>query len=284
MNSTTLQVNRPALRWHGGKMGKAGRLADWILSFVPPHECYVEPFGGGGSVLLRKARSTNEVYNDLFDEVVTFFRVLRDREDELVRVVRLTPFAEVEHAAAFEPVCDDLETARRLAVRSWMSFGYDAAANYRNSGFRSGTKAAARDSGMDWRHLPLALHKAARRLQGVHIYNRPYEWVLAKYDGSATCFYIDPPYLHETRSAAHRDAYTHEMGTDDHAELLERLCSLKGMVLLSGYDSPLYRANLGGWEWQERRTFANGSVGRTEVLWMNPAAVRHQRQKNLFAA
>ena len=268
-------------------MGIAGTLADWILSFVPPHECFVEPFGGGGSVLLRKARSTNEVYNDLFDEVVTFFRVLRDREDELVRAIRLTPYAEVEQIASFDRTSlrdDELEVARRLAVRSWMTFGVDSASSYRDSCFRGGTKTAARDPGMDWHNLPVALNAIARRLQGVHIYNRPYEWILDKYDGPETCFYIDPPYLHETRSSSYLCVYAEEMTEADHVALLQRLCELKGMVILSGYASGLYDCHLADWERVERATFANGSLRRTEILWMNPAAARHQRQKNLFAA
>jgi DNA adenine methylase len=94
-------LTRPALRWHGGKW----RLAPWILSHFPAHRCYVEPYGGGASVLLRKAPSDAEVYNDLDGDVVTLFRVLRDaaQSDRLVRLLRLTPFARAEFEGAYEP-------------------------------------------------------------------------------------------------------------------------------------------------------------------------------------
>jgi DNA adenine methylase len=247
--SVEVKPTRPALRYHGGKFGKAGVTADWVLSHVPAHECYVEPFGGGASVLLRKPRTLNEVYNDLCAEVCTFFRVLRDRKEELIRAVRYTPFAEPEQRAAFvrEDGLDDVEIARRFAVRSWQSIGHDAATSYRNSGFRAGTKTVARDPGLDWRGLPESLDAAADRLQGVHIYERPYEYVLDKYDGERTAFYVDPTYLHETRAAEHRKAYAHEMDTAAHILLSERLHALKGMVTLSGYDSELYRRLYAGW-------------------------------------
>jgi DNA adenine methylase len=67
-------VRRSFLRYHGGKW----RIAPWIISYMPPHRIYVELFGGGGSVLLRKPRSYSELYNDLDGEIVNLFRVVRD--------------------------------------------------------------------------------------------------------------------------------------------------------------------------------------------------------------
>ena len=76
-------ITRPIVRYHGGKF----LLANWIISHFPPHRVYVEPFGGGGSVLLRKPRSYAEVYNDMDGEIVNVFRMVRDRGDELLRVL-----------------------------------------------------------------------------------------------------------------------------------------------------------------------------------------------------
>ena len=81
---------RPVLRYHGGKW----LLAPWIIQHFPAHRTYIEPFGGGASVLLRKPRVYSELYNDLDGDVVNLFRVLRsDRAGELVQLLRLTPFA-----------------------------------------------------------------------------------------------------------------------------------------------------------------------------------------------
>jgi hypothetical protein len=80
---------RPALRYHGGKW----LLAPWIIEHFPDHKIYVEPYGGGASVLLRKPRSYSEVYNELDGDVVNVFRCLRDHGPELRRRLTLTPFA-----------------------------------------------------------------------------------------------------------------------------------------------------------------------------------------------
>jgi DNA adenine methylase len=92
---------RPVLRAHGGKW----RIAPWILGHLPAHRIYVEPYGGGASVLLRKERSYAEIYNDLDGEIVNFFRVLRDPEQagRLLELLELTPFAREEFELSYQP-------------------------------------------------------------------------------------------------------------------------------------------------------------------------------------
>src|SRR5882757_3519486 len=112
---------RPLVRWHGGKW----RIADWIISHFPKHDTYVEHFGGGGSILLRKPASKAELYNDLDKTIVQVFRVLRDPVESarLVELLRITPFAREEFAGAYLPCDDPVESARRTIVRSFMGYG-----------------------------------------------------------------------------------------------------------------------------------------------------------------
>lgn len=114
---------RPALRYFGGKW----RLAPWIISHFPEHTCYVEPFAGGASVLLRKPESKVEVLNDLDGEVVNFWRVLREQTEAFIRAVELTPFSREEASLAYQVADDPLERARRLFIRSWQQRGGDLA-------------------------------------------------------------------------------------------------------------------------------------------------------------
>lgn len=106
---------------------------------------------------------------------------------------------------------------------------------------------------------------------------RPALQVMARYDDPDCLFYLDPPYMHATRTAKRRrgsisHAYANEMSDADHTELLASLPALKGMVVLSGYASAEYDAGLRGWRREEIGTHADGALDRTEVLWINPLA------------
>lgn len=270
---------RPVLRWHGGKW----KLAPWIIAHFPPHRIYVEPFGGAASVLLRKERAYAEVYNDLDDEVVTLFRVLRqpDQAAELLRLLRLTPFARTEFKAAYEPTDDPVEKSRRLIARSYMGFGSNAHATeqkgHRSTGFRSNSNRSGTTPARDWSTYPPQLERIIDRLAGVVIENRPANELIAQHDGPGTLFYVDPPYLPELRALGNKydlawRMYRHELSRDDHAALLELLDGLEGMVLLSGYADALYDDRLPHWRRVETKAYADGARPRTEVLWVNPQA------------
>lgn len=264
--------SRPALRWHGGKW----ILAPWIISHFPPHRVYVEPFGGAASVLLRKPKSYAEIYNDLDDDVVSMFQVMRSpRSDELVRNVIHTPFARTEFNLSYKETDDPVERARRLIIRSFMGFGSDGHNGARPTGFRANSHRSGTTPAHDWANYPGHLEAIIRRFEGVCIENRPAIEVMLQQDSEQTLHYVDPPYMHSTRSKAHnstRKNYRHEMTDAEHGDLLDALKALSGMVVLSGYPHPDYDAALSGWTRVERAALADGARARIEVLWMNDAA------------
>lgn len=280
-------VTRPALRYHGGKF----RLAPWIIEFFPPHRVYVEPFGGAGSVLLRKPRAYAEVYNDLFDGVVDVFRVLRDpvKAAELERQLRLTPFARTEFEEAYEDAVNEIDSVRKTLIRSYMGFGATGVlghiTSFRRNSNRSGTTPAH-----DWANYADALPSFTERLTGVVIESKPALELLAEFDTPDTLFYLDPPYVHSTRTlgnphcAKHRYAY--EMDDSAHRGLAELLHDVQGMVVLSGYPCSLYDDELfADWHRHEREAMADGARVRTEVVWLNPAcsAALERSRGGLFA-
>lgn len=275
-----MDVTRPVLRWHGGKWN----LAPWVIAHLPPHRIYVEPFGGAASVLLRKPRAYAEVYNDLDDDVVGMFRVLRDpvSAEQLVAAVRLTPFARIEQVEAYEQSTEPVERARRLIVRSYMGFGSNG--THRKTGFRANSNRSGTTPARDWANYPDPLAAVAERMVGVTVENRDAKAVMAAHDGPATLHYVDPPYMPETRDKG--GDYAHELTADQHVELLQFLRTLGGMVVLSGYPSPVYDGLLADWTRVERKALADGARARIEVLWINPAANRAlgSRQAEMFPA
>lgn len=268
-----MKIKHPVIRYHGGKF----RLSTWIISHFPKHRCYVESFGGAASVLLRKEVSEAEVYNDLDDEVVNLFQVLRDAEksQRLIDACALTPYSRTEFVCAYQETNDQIERARRLIVRATMGFG-SAGATMGKTGFRLDTKRNSATAQNIWARAPENLALVAKRFAGVLVENRNAIQCMRDHDTDDTLHFIDPPYLHQTRvNVAKNCAYRHELTDEQHIELLDAIKSLNGMVVLCGYESELYSDLLSNWKRVTRTTAANGksgSVKRTECLWINPLA------------
>lgn len=256
---------RPPFPYYGSKQSVAER----IVGMLPTHRHYVEPFAGSLSVLLAKAPAPFETVNDIHRELMTFWRVLRDRPVELERVCALTPHSRAEYAAAADIDGDDLERARRVWVRLTQS---RSGVLGRRTGWRHYVDPAGSSASMPG-YLDGYVDRmaaVAQRLHAVSLECRPALEVITSYGRSTeVCLYVDPPYLGETRSGAH---YAHEMtAAADHAVLLEALLACKASVVLSGYASELYDTTLSGWSRTTISTF-NGNAdngSRTEVVWSN---------------
>jgi DNA adenine methylase len=264
-----VQVTRPVLRWHGGKF----RIAPWIIKHFPEHLCYVEPYGGAASVLLRKPASKIEVLNDADQRLIGFFHTLRERHDELVRAIRLTPYARVEFENAFEVADDPVEDARRVFVLCWQ--GRSRGLGEWRTGWRYEVNGRRNARAVD-DFRPDHLAAVVQRLKSVQIECGDAAAVIDRYDSPHTLFYIDPPYVWETRSKRTSKIgarYAVEMDDQAHRALAERLHGLQGMVVLSGYPSPLYAElyEAAGWV-RSDRTCLTDHGRRVESLWLNPAA------------
>ena len=265
---TPQKLTRAALRYFGGKW----QIAPWVISHLPAHRVYVEPFGGAASVLMRKSRRTIEVYNDLDEEIVGIFQQLQDpaRCSQLIRLLRRTPYARGAFEQAFEPTCDPLTRAQRAIVRAYMSFHHGALFDPKKRTFadarhRTGSHCKAHE----WASYPRHLVRICQRLQGVIIERRDALEVIRAQDSPDTLFFIDPPYLPSTRSDT---GYRCELTEAQHAALLTRLQGIQGRAVVAGYPSELYDDMLKGWQRIERPHRAAGSLRpRTEVLWISPA-------------
>lgn len=250
--------------------GSKQRIAPWIASLLPDHGHYVEPFAGGLSVLLAKTPSPMETVNDLDGELMTFWRVLRERPDELLRACFLTPHGRAELAATWDPTTDELELARRI----WCRLAQGRSGTLRNTGWRHYIDPAGSGTSMPGYLEAYAdrLAAAAERLHSVSLEALPALEVIARYGSrNGVLLYVDPPYLGETRGWGNN--YRCEMKTaDEHRELAAALADCKAAVVLSGYDSPLYDGLYEDWHRYTQASMtgnAKADKARTEVLWAN---------------
>lgn len=273
MNVATNAPRRSILHYYGGKW----RLAPWIISHFPEHRIYTEVFGGAASVLLQKPRCYSEVLNDLDDELVNLFRVLRDPDmsKQLIHQVMLTPYSRSEFVESYKAVSDPIEQARRTLFRSSAGFGSGAACGHQ-TGFRANATASYTTPAQDWSRFWRAIEPVTKRLSGVVIECKPAIDVLTAFDGEGVLHYVDPPYLLSTRNqnGHYNGVYRHEFGSDsEHIELANVLKSLDGFVVLSGYHSPLYGDLFSDWKAIERTGYSDGQGERQEVLWLSPRTV-----------
>lgn len=187
--------------------GSKGRVANWIVGHIPPHDFYVEPFFGSGAVLFAKPRSKAEVVNDLDGNVVNFFRVCRDAPEELARALYLTPcsrseYEEIQEIHAGQPMNmtgQPLEDARRFAIRCIQGAGTRIG---QRTGWKKETNSIVSNTARSWSYLPDKIAPVAERLRGVAIENMDALELIQKHNTSNTLLYCDPPYLGSTRGGS----------------------------------------------------------------------------------
>ncbi len=272
-------MERPFIRYYGGKF----RIAAWVISLLPEHSCYVEPFGGGAAVLLQKPRSYAEVYNDIDGQIVNLFRVCQDDvlRQQLIEKLKFTPYSRDEFKVAQE-ICDDpVESARRTLILSHMGHG-SSGLKKRCTGFRGDVSRPIdiRSLTSRWGKYPVQLEQVAERLQGVLIENVSWERIIEKQDGIDTLFNCDPPYEFNQRTSK-ENVYNHEFSSADHEKLAATLLKVKGMVVLSGYPGGIYDDL--GWKAFDCKARTLRNAERTERIWMNEQAHEAKfRQPELF--
>ena len=264
------------LKTFGGKGAFNGKLAKWIISLMPEHTHYMEPYFGGGSVLLEKdPEGVSEVVNDINGKLMNFWRVLK--YDTYFRYfcqcVEATPFSQAE----WENACGTSEAGNiHDAARFFIRCRQSRAGQMKEFATlsRNRTRRGMNEQASAWLNAIDGLPAVHARLKRVVILNDDALNVIRKQDGDKTLFYCDPPYLHETRMAT--DVYEHEMTDDQHVALLECLATIKGKFLLSGYRNGFYDEWTDAYSWH-RRDFeiANNASGKkkkptmTECVWTN---------------
>ena len=268
-------------------------MAKKIIALMPPHLHYVEPYAGSLAVLLERDpnrdwfsdgnvalpaadRGCSEVVNDLHGDLMNFWAVLRDPQifSEFERIVGTVPFSEeLWHLAAAMSNSDEI-VAR--AVGFFIRCRQSRAGCFKDFATisRSRTRRNMNEQASAWLTTIDGLPAVHARLKRVVILNHDAIQVIQQQDGAKTLFYLDPPYLFETRASTGQ--YDHEMTESEHRELLNVLANCKGTFLLSGYPSDLYDSVAKECHWHhidfDLPNNAGGGNERrrmTERVWMN---------------
>lgn len=281
-----MPVRKP-FPYFGGKQ----YMVKYILPLIPPHHTYCEVFGGSAAVLFAKPPSPVEVYNDIDSAIVDFYRVLRDPElfQQLHHKLRYTPYSRAWFYECRDTWRNEPDLVERVykwyvvAGQSFSAYVHTADAAWSYNVAHSARGMASRVS--DWLSRIDALPAFHQRLQRVQIEQDDFRKVIPRYDTPETCFYLDPPYVPDTRR---HGRYMHEMSLDDHVELVNLLLNLQGMAILSGYRHAVYEPlERAGWRRLEverpccavARTRLTGLLGkgvikarqmRVECVWICP--------------
>lgn len=257
------------LKWHGGKH----YLAKAIIGLMPPHLHYVEPYFGGGAVLLNKDPiGVSEVINDINGDLTNFWRILQDEGafEKFRRRIDAVPFSQVEWTDAVVPAQDRIERAVQFYIRCRQSRAgkFDTFATLS----RNRTRRNMNEQASAWMTAVEGLPAVSARLKRVVILQDNAIRVIESQDGIHTLFYLDPPYLHETRVST--ADYEYEMTEGQHREMLATIKRCEGKVMLSGYPNAIYDRELADWnhhdfEIDNKASSAKTKPIKTERVWMN---------------
>lgn len=259
---------KTVLKYPGSKWS----TAQWIISNFPAgyeKMTYLEPYFGSGAVFFNKKRSVIETINDLDGNVVNLFKIIRDRPEELARLVEFTPWSREEYRQSYEQTGESLEDARRFLVRMWQAIG---AKSSDSTGWRNWIVSNCGWAESWFTQLPKNVLFTSKRLKHisdfiVQIENQPAVKLIERYKKPNVLIYCDPPYVLSTRN---KRIYKHEMTDQDHIELLEILLQHPGPVMISNYENDIYNSYLGGgWHKETKVAQCEGGKKRVEVIWMN---------------
>lgn len=254
---------------------------NWIIPLLPHRRTYIEPYAGSAAILLHREQSPVEVLNDLDENIVHFFRVLRDREQELRDALDHTPYSRAEFARAcrtdLTTIDDDIERARLFLVRAQQARA--GVTDPAPSQWKYSTTESIRGKSgcvARWTRKLGVLGRVAGRLRDVQLECRPALDIIERYDDDACVMYLDPPYVPASRQGT-GEYGSREMTRDDHRDLLDVVTAADADIAISGYQSEVYDdvlVDANGWQKTTRDVVANAGDGRgdrVEVLWTNYA-------------
>lgn len=245
----------------------------WLISQFPAGNYhFIDLMSGSANVALNVNYPLITI-NDLNDEIINLFQVLRDKEEEFTRQIYFTPFSrsELYKIIDAEPTNDCIERARRYFIRCQLGYGANGSQNnHKGAGFEYKLHSTNYYRVDNWNKKLKKLAIIADKLRQFQIESTNALKLIEKLDKPSNIIYIDPPYLMSVRSSGKR--YLHEVEDGFHEKMAEKCLQLEhAKCAVSGYDSPIYDELFNGFT-KVIGPQSNATVskrGIQEVLWRN---------------
>jgi DNA adenine methylase len=245
----------------GGKQ----TMAEKIISLIPKHKCYIEPFFGGGAVFFAKPPSDIEIINDKDDLMIDFYETVKTNFGELKKRIDASLHSETLFNKARKTIKDNTSSKldRAWAVFIILSCSFNSSlisstfriTNYENTAKRFQNRKDKLTE--DFR----------KRLEHTTILNRDAIAVIEFFDGEDVFFYLDPPYYNSCNK------YRFKYKEEDYIRLLEAISKIKGKFLLSSYPSDVLAEYIDKNRWWSESETMQSNLGlsskKVEVLTMN---------------
>lgn len=258
-----------AFNYFGGKF----TWLDYLYSNFPTDFNHlIDLFGGSFCVSLNYKGKVLKTANEIHEDITNFFEVLRNNESELLRLLKLTPCSNLEYNNCWEPCSDKIESARRFYVRVRQSF-FGLGVQRKSKGWhmaKTKLNANGGETVSKWNNAIDKLYTVADIIRSnFQITNFDFNDCIDKIDFEKAFFYCDPPYPKETRASF--NDYKFEFTTENHIQLSEKLHKIKGLAMVSSYNSELYNELYSDWRRIEFPIKKNNirSSDVQEVIWMN---------------
>ena len=233
---------KPPLTYYGGKQ----KLAQKIISMIPKHRLYCEPFFGGGAVFFAKQPIDLEIINDNNGELINFYKVVKTQFKKLDKEIKSTLHSRESHQHAriimeHPKLFDDVKRAWAIWVLANQSFAAQLNNTWRCDFKTNSTPKRLTNKKADF------VEQYSTRLEQVQIENRDALKIIQIWDSKDTFFYCDPPYFNSVMG--HYKGYTEQ----DYENLLEALSKIKGKFILSSYPSEILEKYSSKYNWHTER-------------------------------
>lgn len=253
-SSLTPQYN-PKGHSFSGWLGGKSQLARTIVELMPEHKTYVEVFGGAGWVLFKKTPSRAEIINDVNDDLINLYRILKFHFNAFLaefdhQLFARTTFNEMRKN---ERGLTDIQRAANFyfllrAAFSCQLHGSFSYSRERKVGLKLGDE------------LREHLNSIHERLQNVVIENASYDYVIKRMDAPETLFYLDPPYW-DCENNYGNGIWSKE----DFYKLKAHLDKIHGRFILSLNDTP-----------EVRELFKDYKIQHRKIRWSVNSRAAHE--------